>query len=107
MKSQIRPLVIFALDSANLDLVERWSEADSLPNFASLLKHGKKFTIAGGGVYDEIGSWVSVFSGLSQNDHGYYCGWRLKRPHPLSLTVLLVISQVVNAVGFVLTKIRS
>jgi len=33
--------------------------------------------------------------------------WKMKRPHPLSLTVLLVISQVVNAVGFVLTKIRS
>jgi len=78
MKSQTRPLVIFALDSANLDLVERWSEADSLPNFARLLKYGKKFTIAGGGVYDEIGSWVSVFSGLSQYDHGYYCGRRLK-----------------------------
>lgn len=79
MKSLTQPLVIFALDSANLDLVERWSEAGSLPNFANLLQHGKKFTIAGGGVYDEIGSWVSVFSGLSQNEHGYYCGRQLKQ----------------------------
>ena len=70
--------MIFVLDSANSDLVERWSEAGSLPNLASLLKNGKKFTIDGGGVYDEIGSWLSVFSGLSQNEHGYYCGRRLK-----------------------------
>ena len=78
MKDHTQPLVIFALDSANLDLVERWSEAGFLPNFASLLKNGRKFTIDGGGVYDEIGSWITVFSGSSHNDHGYYCGRRLK-----------------------------
>ena len=33
--------------------------------------------------------------------------WKMKRPRPLSLTGLLAISQVANAVGFAFTKIRS
>lgn len=33
--------------------------------------------------------------------------WKMKRPRLLSLTALLVISQVANAVGFAFTKIRS
>jgi GT2 family glycosyltransferase len=35
------------------------------------------------------------------------CAWKMKRPRPLSLTVLLVISQVANALGYAFTRIRS
>ncbi len=36
-----------------------------------------------------------------------FSAWKMKRPRPLSLTALLVISQVANALGFAFTRIRS
>jgi len=83
MKSQTRPLAIFALDSDNLELVKHRSEAGSLPNFDCMPSMNSRRCTA--------------FIGIGP----------FERPHPLSLTALLVISQVVNAVGFVFTKIRS
>jgi glycosyltransferase involved in cell wall biosynthesis len=35
-----------------------------------------------------------------------FSAWRMKRPRPLSLTALLVLSQLLNAAGFAYTRIR-
>lgn len=83
MKSHTRPLVIFALDSDNLELVKHWSEAGSLPKFDCMPSMNSRR--------------CTVFIGIGPFE-------RLRR---LSLTALRVISQVVNAVGFAFTRIRS
>ena len=70
------PLVVFALDSANLDLLERWVGEERLPHLASLLRGCAPLTIEGG-CYDEGGSWVSAWSGVHQKRHGFYSGRRL------------------------------
>lgn len=70
------PLVVFALDSANLDLLEKWVGEERLPHLASLLRGRARLTIEGG-CYDEGGSWVSAWSGIHQKQHGFYSGRRL------------------------------
>lgn len=68
------PLVLFALDSADIDLVRTWAEAGFLPNINSILTDGQVMSIDQPDVaFDEIGSWLSLYSGISQHEHGFYC----------------------------------
>jgi predicted AlkP superfamily phosphohydrolase/phosphomutase len=72
------PLVIFALDSANIELVEKWSGEGFLPNMAAMMQAGSTLEVGGPGVFEEIGSWLSAFSGVAQTEHGFHCSRRLK-----------------------------
>ena len=78
MNNRQPPLLIFALDSANYELVEKWAQEGYLPNIASVMRAGETREVGGPGVYDEIGAWTSVFSGLPQSEHGFYSSRRLK-----------------------------
>lgn len=78
MNRKTPPLVIFTLDSANYELIEKWADEGYLPNLTSIMQTGSCWELGGPGVYDEIGSWLSLFSGVSQVDHGYYASRRLK-----------------------------
>jgi predicted AlkP superfamily phosphohydrolase/phosphomutase len=65
-------LLVFALDSANLDLLERWIADGRLPNIAQLWKSGRTAAMGGRAYFDEAGTWLSAYSGLPSTVHGYY-----------------------------------
>lgn len=66
------PVVIFAIDSADSDLVVRWMEQGHLPTIRSLIDRGFFARIDEPELVNEIGSWTSLFSGVSKVRHGYY-----------------------------------
>jgi predicted AlkP superfamily phosphohydrolase/phosphomutase len=71
-------LIVWVLDSADIDLMLRWTADGSLPNIAALWRDSQVCPIGGAGWFDEIGTWVTAYSGLPQTQHGYYCARRLK-----------------------------
>lgn len=64
--------VLYVVDSANLDLVERWIAEGHLPNIAALWQSSLTAQVGGPAYFDEIGSWLSAYSGIPSTHHGYY-----------------------------------
>jgi predicted AlkP superfamily phosphohydrolase/phosphomutase len=71
-------LIVWALDSADRDLIERFVAEGSLPNIGALWKNGRARPLGGEGWFDEIGTFVTAWSGEPQTKHGYYGARRLK-----------------------------
>jgi predicted AlkP superfamily phosphohydrolase/phosphomutase len=71
-------LVVWVLDSADIDLMARWTADRSLPNIAALWKSSFIRIVGGASWFDEIGSWLTAYSGIPQTQHGYHCARRLK-----------------------------
>ncbi len=71
-------LIVWALDSADPDLVERYVAEGSLPNIGALWKNSRTRPLGGEGWFDEIGAFVTAWSGVPQTRHGYYGARRLK-----------------------------
>jgi predicted AlkP superfamily phosphohydrolase/phosphomutase len=72
------PTVVYALDSADLDLLERWMAEGRLPHIAELWRNSARRRIGGPGYWDEIGTWITAYSGVPATRHGYYSARRLK-----------------------------
>nr|MBA2451181.1 alkaline phosphatase family protein [Chloroflexota bacterium] len=66
------PLVILGLDAGDHGLIERWAREGYLPTIASIMQRGCWGKTAGPELISEHGVWVSLFSGLSRGQHGYY-----------------------------------
>jgi len=66
------PLIILGLDGADPDLLLRWARAGHLPTLASVLEHGCWARTCGPELISEHGVWVSLMTGLSTEEHGYY-----------------------------------
>lgn len=66
------PVVIFAIDSADSELVLQWMDEGHLPTLRSLVDRGFIARIDEPELVNEIGSWTSLFSGVSKVRHGYY-----------------------------------
>lgn len=73
-----RPTVVYAIDSADLDLLERWMAEGRLPHMAELWRNSARHGIGGPGYWDEIGTWITAYSGVPATRHGYYSARRLK-----------------------------
>ena len=72
------PLFLVALDSANVEWMQKWCEEGHLPNLAALMSEGQLLHAREKGVFDEIGSWLTAYSGISQYEHGFYASRRLR-----------------------------
>jgi predicted AlkP superfamily phosphohydrolase/phosphomutase len=72
------PLVVYALDSADLALLERWMDEGRLPHIAELWRNSARRRIGGPGYWDETGTWITAYSGVPSTRHGYYSARRLK-----------------------------
>jgi predicted AlkP superfamily phosphohydrolase/phosphomutase len=72
------PIVVYALDSADVDLLERWIAEGSLPHIAELWRNSARRRIGGPGYWDEIGTWITAYSGVPATRHGYYSARRLR-----------------------------
>jgi len=92
-----RPLLIFALDSMNLELLQQWCAEGFMPNVARLRSNGVTLQLSGGGVMDEVGSWSTMFSGQPPSVHGYYSGRRLR---PGGYEIEFISPQDLNYVPF-------
>jgi predicted AlkP superfamily phosphohydrolase/phosphomutase len=66
------PLVLFGIDAGDPELLTRWSRAGDLPNLARIMERGSWGTTGGAEMVSEHGVWVSIFSGISRRDHGYF-----------------------------------
>jgi hypothetical protein len=66
------PLVILDLDAGDPGFIQRWARAGGLPAIASIMERGCWGRTAGPELMSEHGVWVSLFSGISRSQHGYY-----------------------------------
>lgn len=80
------PLVIFALDSADAGLIEQWAGQGHLQTIKGLLARGVQGRLIGSELVSESGIWISLFSGLSRVQHGYYY-WRPLKPGTYELEI--------------------
>jgi predicted AlkP superfamily phosphohydrolase/phosphomutase len=68
----IPPLLIFAIDGADASFIERWAQEGYLPTISSIMKRGSRGQIVGPELMSTQGAWLSLFSGASRREHGYY-----------------------------------
>jgi predicted AlkP superfamily phosphohydrolase/phosphomutase len=91
------PLLVFAFDSGDPRLLHRWAEEGHLPTIASLMNKGCWAQTTGGELLLEHGAWLSIFSGISRGEHGYYYFRQLV---PGSYDLRLVYGREINAPPF-------
>ncbi|HLB46332.1 MAG TPA: alkaline phosphatase family protein [Anaerolineales bacterium] len=72
------PLVILGFDVGDPDSIETWAREGYLPTMASIMRRGGWGRISGPELVCEHGIWVSMFSGVSRSEHGYYYFRQLK-----------------------------
>ncbi len=72
------PLVILGFDRASVDSLIRWAEEGYLPTIASIMERGFWGKTSGPELVSEYGVALSLFSGLSRAEHGYYYFRQLK-----------------------------
>jgi predicted AlkP superfamily phosphohydrolase/phosphomutase len=72
------PLVILGLDVGDPEWLERWASEGYLPTLASIMKRGVMARTTGPDLITEHSVWVSLISGLSVGQHGFYEYKRLK-----------------------------
>lgn len=78
------PLVVLVLDASDAGLIEQWADGGYLPTIKGLLDGGVQSRLTGPELVSENGIWVSLFSGLSRAQHGYYY-WRPLNPRTYEL----------------------
>jgi predicted AlkP superfamily phosphohydrolase/phosphomutase len=72
------PLVVFVFDAGDPDLMTRWIGDGTLPNLAELTRAGFHGRTTGPELVNEHGALVSLFSGVSCAEHGYYYSRQLR-----------------------------
>ncbi len=72
------PVIVYVLDSATLANVEQWMGEGLLPNMAALWQKSKLHRVEGPAFWDEVGTWLTAYSGVPGTQHGYYAARRLK-----------------------------
>jgi predicted AlkP superfamily phosphohydrolase/phosphomutase len=76
--SKTPPLIILGLDAGDPGFIRRWAQAGYLPTIASVMERGCWGRTGGPELVSEHGAWVSLFSGISRGQHGYYYFRQLK-----------------------------
>ncbi|MCI0414716.1 alkaline phosphatase family protein [bacterium] len=72
------PLVILAIDAGDVRLIQHWVREGHLPTFSRFMQKGSWGTTVGSDLMIEHGIWVSILSGLSRDQTGYYDFRQLK-----------------------------
>jgi predicted AlkP superfamily phosphohydrolase/phosphomutase len=66
------PLVIFGLDGGDGGFIRQWAQEGYLPTISSIMQRGCRGQIGGPELMSTQGAWLSLFSGVSRSEHGYY-----------------------------------
>ncbi len=77
-KNKTSPLVILGLDTGDFDCIRRWAQEGYLPTIASIMERGCWAKTTGPETVCEYGMGLTLFSGISRKDHGYYYFRQLK-----------------------------
>jgi predicted AlkP superfamily phosphohydrolase/phosphomutase len=77
-KANTSPLVIIGVDAGDVKFITRWVQEGYLPSIASIMQRGCWGQTTGPELVSEHGVWVSLFSGISRSQHGYYYYRQLK-----------------------------
>lgn len=72
------PLVILGFEVGDPDSIERWAREGALPTIASIMKRGCWGRTTGPELICGQGVGLSLFSGVSRSEHGYYYFRQLK-----------------------------
>jgi predicted AlkP superfamily phosphohydrolase/phosphomutase len=72
------PVLAIALDAADIGLVRAWVEQGLLPNLKRLFAGGSAFTLGNHPLYRNETPWVSLLSGCSPDQTGYWTPLRLR-----------------------------
>ena len=72
MKTSTHPVLVFGFDAGDPELLLKWSLDGSMPTLASILQRGCHARFTGPEMVSEHGMWVSLTSGISRSQHGYY-----------------------------------
>ena len=64
--------MVFGIDAGVPEFLKRWSNEGYLPNVASIIRNGNCGEISDHEMISAHGLWLSLFSGMSRSDHGYY-----------------------------------
>lgn len=81
------PLVILGIDAGDPEFIVRWAAEGHLPAIASVMSRGSWARTGGPELVSEHGAWVSIFSGISRAEHGYYY-FRQLRPGSYDLETM-------------------
>lgn len=66
------PLVVLAVDVGDADSIEHWAKEGCLPTIAGVMQRGCWGRVRGREYVCEHGTELSVYSGVSRAQHGYY-----------------------------------
>lgn len=77
-QTESTPLVILGFDAGDAVLLQHWADEGYLPTLASLMERGCWGLTTGAELMLEHGAWLSIFSGMSRADHGFYYFRQLK-----------------------------
>ncbi len=72
------PLIIIGLDAGDPDFIQNWAREGYLPTIAAIMNRGCWGQTGGAELISEHGVWISLFSGISRCEHGYYYFRQLK-----------------------------
>lgn len=72
------PLVIFGIDGGDDGFIRQWAQEGYLPTIASIMQRGCLGNIGGPELMSTHGVWLSLFSGISRSEHGYYYNRQLR-----------------------------
>ena len=71
-KEKRHPLIVLGIDAGDHRFIQEWAAEGHLPAISSIMKGGFTGRTAGPELVTEHGVWISIFSGLSRGQHGYY-----------------------------------
>jgi predicted AlkP superfamily phosphohydrolase/phosphomutase len=72
------PVVVLGLDVGDVDALKQFVREGYLPAIASIMERGCFGTFGGPEMVCELGTWVSLASGVSRSKHGYHYFRQLK-----------------------------
>ena len=72
MNESRQPLVIIPLDSGDSTLISKWINDGYLPHMKRIANQGFFSTIREPELVNEMGTWVSLLSGIPKITHGYH-----------------------------------
>ncbi len=66
------PLIIIGIDAGDPKLLERWAADGTMPNLNRIMQSGCWGQPSGKELLFEHGVWLSIITGVSRREHGYY-----------------------------------
>jgi predicted AlkP superfamily phosphohydrolase/phosphomutase len=102
MSSKARRTALIGVDSADVALIEHWSDHGLLPAFARLRQEGTWIKLHNRGEFPSMAVWPSIYTGTHPGKTGVYCPVQIAPGKPeLELVNLSTVRSPLS--GYILT----